>query len=663
MSDAILPRPASLYVRSDETFESIGRRIEDHTFGKPAAAWWLAVAGSLGLIGLLVLSVVWLLWEGVGVWGNNVPVTWALDIVGYDFWIGVATGSLGLSVLLLLCGQSWRNGVSRIAETVAVLAAAAAAVYPIIHLGRPWFFYWNLPYPNTLALWPQFRSPLYWDAVDILSYLAVSLTFWYVGLLPDLASLRDRAVDRLRNGETGDAPGARRGGFARRRAQIYGVAALGWRGSASHWQRWSHALRTIGLLGVLVVMSLQTGAAVMFAGTLEPGWHDTLLPVSFIVGALLSGVAATAAIVVVVRGAFGLGSLITETHLERLGRVLLVLGLLDLYCIASEIFGTLISGDSFEHALFAQRLSGPHAWAFWTMLIGSVAPVQLFWLRSARRTPMLLFIVALIVCVGSFADHFMVIVVTLQHDFLPSADQLYRIGVWGMATFLGSGGLFVFLLLLGFRVLPVLSLVDYRDLTHPGAPATRTPVSSDRLTMPKDAPLWGVAAEYGDAGTLLRSADALHEQNLGRVEMYSPMPLDGGARALGLRSHPVNWIAVAAVLAGGAAMMAMCLYATGYDYVFNIGGRPRFSWPAFVVPSVSFATLTGAVATFVALLLGNRLPRLNHPAFNIPGIGGATLDRYFLVVEKQDDGFEAGHVERAIRALPGRPLAVHRVPR
>ena len=643
------------FMRSDQTFETIGRAAEQPAFGGVGRSWWLALAASLGLVGMLVVSVGWLFFEGVGVWGNNVPVTWALDIVGYDWWIGVATGAFGISVLLQMTGQGWRSGFSRLAETIAVLAAAAAAIYPIIHLGRPWFFYWNLPYPNTMLLWPQFRSPLFWDAVDILAYLTVSLSFWYVGMLPDLASLRDRAVGRSQAGTSHR--------FVHRFAQIYGIAALGWRGSATQWRLWAQALRAIGLLGLVTVVSLQTGAAVMFAGTLEPGWHDTIEPVAFLVAALFSGVGAISVLTVVVRGAFGLESLITEAHLDRLGRLLLGLGLLDLFCTATQTLFPLVDGDHFELLALGQRLHGPHAWAFWVMLGSGLVTVQLLWLSAARQSPVLLLLIGGAVCLGSWADHFMVIVDTLQHDFLPSADHGYSIGLWGMATFLGSCGLFLFLLLLGLRLLPILSLAQLRELSHAGAEATRTPVASDRLDAPKDAPLWGIAAEYDEAEPMIRAASSLGRCKLGRLELYSPLELPGAERALGLSRRHVSPMTLVGVAVGGASMMGMCVYATAYDYVFDIGGRPLVSWPAFVVPTVSFAMLVGTLATVATLLFQARLPRLNHPAFNIPGIGGATSDRYFLVVEKQHETFNAAVVERAIASLPDRPLAVHRVGR
>ena len=456
-------RPAHLVARDfigkGQTFDTIGGEVADIAFTHPMRRWWLAFAAAMGLVGLLAISLIWLFAQGVGVWGNNIPVTWALDIVSYDWWIGVASGGLFVSGAFMLVDAQWRSAVNRITETLSLVAAAAAAVYPIIHLGRPWFFYWNLPYPNTFDLWPQFRSPLFWDAVDIISFLGVAIVFWYVGMIPDLATLRDRAVERI-----GSVKG--RAGAERLRAQLYGLIALGWRGSAMHWLRWTQAYRIVALLGVVLVVSLQTGAAVMFAGSVEPGWHDTLLPVAFLLGAIFEGVAFIAAMTVLLRAVFGLHELITPRHVDTLAKMLLVLSLLNLYCYAAEFFGTALGGDPFDLAVLHRRLFGNQAWAFWLILFASLVPPQLFWLPSLRRSGIALFLVGLLVAMGMFGDHFMVIVVTLQHDFLPSSAHAYEADVWGIATFVGSIGLFVALMLLAFRYLPLLSIVGTRRLAQ-----------------------------------------------------------------------------------------------------------------------------------------------------------------------------------------------------
>jgi Ni/Fe-hydrogenase subunit HybB-like protein len=357
----------SPYISPGETYETVGGKVAAIAFTHPGwRRWWLAFLGSLGLVALMAVCVGWLLYWGVDVWGNNIPVTWAQDIISYDWWMGIGTGALFVSAALLLANREWRSALNRAAETIALVAAGAAALYPIIHLGRPWFFYWNIPHPNTYALWPQFRSPLFWDAMAIISYLVISVSIWYVGMLPDLASLRDRPGPLLRR-------------------QLYGILALGWRGSAIHWVRWVIAYRTLAALGITVVVALQSGAAVMFAGILEPGWHDTLLPAFFIIGAVFSGLAMMAVVSVVLRFAFPLTQIITETHLDILGRLLLGLGLANTYCYAVEFFTTALGGDSYDVAMILRRLEGPDAWCFWMIVGFALVPVQLFWFRTLRR--------------------------------------------------------------------------------------------------------------------------------------------------------------------------------------------------------------------------------------------------------------------------------------
>ena len=469
--------PRDPLIAPGENWTSVGHEVTDVAFGHEGGMrWWYAFAVSLALVGMLAASVFWVLYEGTGVWGNNIPVTWALDIVGYDWWIGVACGGLMTSALLLLLGAEWRGAVNRITEAMAVIAAAAAGLYPIIHLGRSWFFYWNLPYPNTFLLYPQFRSPLYWDAVDIISFLGIALTFWYVGMMPDLAAMRDRAVDRV------ELYSNRPGNWTRvLKAQLYGIIALGWRGSVTHWQRWDHAYRMLAVFGVVLVVSLQTGAAVMFAGTVEPGWHDVLSPVSFVFAALFAGIGVVSTILVTMRAVFPLRPFITPRHFDMLGILLLGLGLANLYCYAADYATAALGGVGFDSAVMKHRFSGPNAWSTWAVILCSLVPVHLFWFRAVRRSAVALFLVGLLVAFGMWADHFMLIVITLQHDFLPSAAHSYSIDLIEVTTFLGTVGLFMFLLLLFLRYLPVLSIVGMRDL----------------IPAPSAAPAPGMAARRG----------------------------------------------------------------------------------------------------------------------------------------------------------------------
>ena len=641
-------RPA--FLAPGATYETIGADIAEIAFTHPRwRRWWIAFIAALALVGLLVIFVGVLLYQGVGMWGNNIPVTWALDIVSYDWWMSAACGGMMVSALLLLIDARWRSALNRVVETMALLSACAAAIYPIIHLGRPWFFYWNLPYPTSLLLWPQFRSPLYWDAVDIISFLGISLSFWYIGMLPDFATLRDRATEQARA----------RDGRGLLRAQLYGLAALGWRGSAVHWQRWTRAYRTIALLGVLVAVTLQAGASVMLAGSVEPGWHSTIMPFEFIAVSLWTGTALATVLLVVTRWAFALDPLITRHHLDILGRLLLGLGLLNLYCYLTDAFVTVLTGDGYDRAQLARRAFGEHAWALWVVLGCALLPVHLFWVPPLRRAPPLLFAVGCLVVVGMYADHFMVIVDTLQHDFLPSSAQPYRVAAWGVVTFIGDAGLFTALMLLALRYLPVVSILETRRLARIAQGPRRGAYEIDDA----DAPLWGVSAEFGAAEPMVAAVAFLRARGVGRIDAYTPIPVPAVETALRLTRPAIGPAALAGALVGGAFMFLLCTYATVWDYVFDIGGRPRFSWPYFIIPSVAFAMLCGTLGVLAVLLLLNRLPRLNHPAFNIPGFGSSTQDRFFAVVEARDDDFDAAAVERALQQLERPPLYVARVPR
>ncbi len=443
-----LARTRPNYLPPAHTDRTIGAQIAGITFDHPSSTRWLiAFAVCCGLVGLMIGAVGWLLYWGVGVWGNNIPVGWALDITSYDWWMGNACGALMVSALLLLLRQYWRGALNRTAETVAVLAAAAAGIYPIIHLGRPWFFYWTLPYPNNLDLWPQFRSPLVWDAFDIISFLIVAVLFWYVGMIPDLATLRDRAT-RLRQ------------------KQIYGVAALGWRGSAVHWARWVQAYRILALLGVLQAICTQCGASVMYAGTLEPGWHSTLLPAFYIVNAAFSGLGLVALIVSVIRYIYPMKSLITDQHLDVLGRLILAAGLLSTYCYCADFFFTSLGGDSYDRSVMMRRLTGLYAPSFWLIVAAALLPIHLLWFRAVRHSALMLAVLGILVMAGMWGDRFMSLVITQHRDFLPSSQALYTIGIWAVVTWIGTIGLFGMLLLLALRYVPVASIVESRLLAR-----------------------------------------------------------------------------------------------------------------------------------------------------------------------------------------------------
>ncbi len=428
------------------TYGGIGDTISRIALDHPGTRMWLIVfAASLMLFGLFIAALGMILTEGIGVWGNNIPVGWAFDIINYVWWIGIGNAGTLISALLLIFRQRWRNALNRFAETMTLLAAGCAAIYPMIHLGRPWFFYWTLPYPNTMLLWPQFRSPLVWDALAIIVYLLLSLMFWYLGMIPDLAAIRDSARGRIRQ-------------------RIYGIAALGWRGSSRHWGRWRQAYIILAALAVPLVVSVHSGVGMLFSVGIEPGWHTTLLPVFFVAGAMYSGFAVVLLIAVTLRHAFAIKHLVTERHLDALAKLLLATGLGTAYGYAAEMLFSWYGGDAFDHSVMMDRFFGPYAFSFWLVMLFNVISIQPLWFARVRRSPAALFVISLIVAIGMWFERFMIIVVTLHHDFLPSSAHTYRATFWEIATFVGTLGIFMTIMLLFVRYLPIMSITEEREL-------------------------------------------------------------------------------------------------------------------------------------------------------------------------------------------------------
>jgi molybdopterin-containing oxidoreductase family membrane subunit len=349
--------------------------------------------------------------------------------------------------VLLLFRQQWRTSINRFAEAMTLFAVACAGLYPILHLGRPWVFYWLLPYPNTLGLWPQFRSPLVWDVFAVSTYATVSLLFWYVGLIPDMATLRDRA--RRPQAQT-----------------FYGILAMGWRGSARHWRNYQTAYLLLAGLATPLVVSVHSIVGLDFAVSVVPGWHVTLFPPYFVAGAIFSGFAMVMTLAIPLRAVYGLEDFITARHLSNMAKVMLVTGLIVAYGYLMEVFFAWYSGNPHEWALTVNRAQGPYRFTYWSLIACNVVIPQLLWFRAVRRNVPLLFMIALIVNVGMWLERFVIIVISLNRDFLPSAWHMYYPTVWDFAQFFGSIGLFLTLLFLFIRFLPVISIFELRELVH-----------------------------------------------------------------------------------------------------------------------------------------------------------------------------------------------------
>jgi molybdopterin-containing oxidoreductase family membrane subunit len=412
---------------------------------KVTLGWVFGLAVAFSLLMLLNLSLGMLFAKGVGVWGLNVPVGWGFDITNFVWWIGIGHAGTLISAILLLLHQKWRTSINRFAEAMTLFAVACAGLFPAVHVGRPWKAYWLFPYPNTMGLWPQFRSPLLWDVFAVSTYATVSLLFWFVGLVPDLATLRDRAQNKF--------------------AQIaYGMAALGWRGSARHWARYETASLLLAGLATPLVVSVHTIVSFDFAVSLVPGWHTTIFPPYFVAGAVYSGFAMVLTLTIPLRKFYGLKDYITDRHLDNMAKVMLGTGLIVAYGYVMEGFMAWYNGSVYENYMILNRLSGPYWPAYWLLILCNIGIPQLLWRPSIRANAKALFAISIVINIGMWLERFIIIVTSLHRDFLPSSWGMFYPTPWDVGLLLGSMGLFLALLFLFIRFLPVISIFETREL-------------------------------------------------------------------------------------------------------------------------------------------------------------------------------------------------------
>jgi molybdopterin-containing oxidoreductase family membrane subunit len=419
-------------------------------------AWYVALAVSLGMLGIFAISLGWLLLTGVGIWGNNNTEGWAFPIVNFVFWIGIGHAGTLISAILFLMRQKWRTSINRAAEAMTIFAVMTAGIFPLFHTGRPWFAaYWLLPLPNDMAIWPQFRSPLMWDVFAVSTYLTVSVLFWFVGLVPDLATLRDRFAKRGQNLQ----------------AAIYGVLALGWRGSARQWHRYERAYLILAALSTPLVLSVHSVVSFDFAVAQVPGWHTTIFPPYFVAGAIFSGFAMVLTLMVPARYLFGLKDVIKEGHIEAMCKIILATGMMVGFAYGTEFFIAWYSGAPYEQFAFVNRAFGPYAWAYWIMVSCNVLVPQIFWFRRCRVNPWIVVGACLLVNVGMWFERFVIIVTSLSRTWLPSSWNYFVPTMWDAATLLGSFGLFFTLFLLFLRFLPAVAMFEVKlasDHAHAG---------------------------------------------------------------------------------------------------------------------------------------------------------------------------------------------------
>lgn len=433
--------------------DQIGSLILDHK--RHPKAWYVFVAiGGMGTL-MLLTSIAWLLFQGIGIWGNNQPVGWGFDIINFVWWIGIGHAGTLISAVLLLVRQQWRNSINRFAEAMTIFAVMCAGLYPLLHTGRPWVAYWLFPYPNVLGMWPQFRSPLIWDVFAVTTYITISALFWFIGLIPDFATLRDKTKNVIA-------------------AKVFAMLALGWRGSAKHWHRYEQAYLILAGLSTPLVLSVHSIVSLDFAVSIVPGWNVTVFPPYFVAGAVFAGFAMVLTFAIPLRKWYGLSDLITDTHLDWMAKIMLTTGLVVFYGYLAEVFYAWYSGVIWEEALIQNRFFGPYAVMFWALWLCNGLIPQILWWPKARKNVVVLFVVSQFVSIGMWLERFVIIPMSLHRDYLPSSWGMYVPTVWDFGMFFGTIGFFIMLMFLFFRFVPVINIFEMKDLLykkmgdHPG---------------------------------------------------------------------------------------------------------------------------------------------------------------------------------------------------
>jgi molybdopterin-containing oxidoreductase family membrane subunit len=432
-------------VRPGETFESVTEIVSKPMEMKLPSWWLIAFCSAISGVLLLKSMLAYLIWEGIGIWGLNNPVGWGYAIVNFVFWVGIGHAGTLISAILFLFRQKWRTAINRFAEAMTIFAVICAGIFPGVHIGRQWLAYWLFPIPNSMGMWPNFKSPLLWDVFAVSTYFTVSLLFWYVGLVPDLATVRDRAKSKVKQ-------------------VVYGIFSLGWTGSNRHWQNYEKAYLLLAALATPLVLSVHSIVSFDFAVSQLPGWHTTIFPPYFVAGAIFSGFAMVVTLMVLARQLFGLHSLVTIGHLERMNKVILLTGMLVGYAYGMEFFMAWYSGYQYETFAFINRATGPYAWAYWIMVSCNVISPQLFWFKKCRTSIPIMFIISIFVNIGMWFERFVITVTSLHRDFLPSSWDYYSPTWVDVCTFIGSFGMFFTLFLLFLRFLPMISISEIKNV-------------------------------------------------------------------------------------------------------------------------------------------------------------------------------------------------------
>lgn len=432
-------------IKGNQTFNSVTQKISEITETKANKYWYIAIAISSSMLFMMVAMIGWLFWEGIGIWGVSVPVGWGWAIVNFVFWVGIGHAGTLISAILFLFRQKWRTSINRFAEAMTLFAVMCALIFPGIHVGRVWAVYYMFPIPNQMGMWPNFRSPLLWDVFAVGTYFTVSLLFWFTGLIPDLATMRDRAKTKIRK-------------------VVLGIFSLGWRGGNRQWKHYEMAYLLLAGLSTPLVLSVHSVVSTDFATSVIPGWHTTIFPPYFVAGAIFSGFAMVSTLAIITRKIFGLEDFITINHLEKMNKIMLVTGMMVGYAYGCEFFIAWYGGNEYERFAFLNRAFGPYAWAYWTMISCNVLAPQIFWSKKLRTNVTVTFITTIFINIGMWFERFVIVVSSLSRDFLPSSWDYYTPTIFDIGIFIGSFGLFFTLFLIFLRFVPIIAISEVKNV-------------------------------------------------------------------------------------------------------------------------------------------------------------------------------------------------------
>jgi molybdopterin-containing oxidoreductase family membrane subunit len=443
------PLEPAVLIEGAQTDGTLNESLLNHVWRGAGRGWWALFGAALSMLGLLGIAIAYTLYRGIGAWGNNIPVGWAFGIINFVWWIGIGHAGTLISAILLLLQQKWRTSINRFAEAMTLFAVMCALLFPLLHTGRPWFAaYWLMPYPSVQGIWPQFKSPLTWDVFAVSTYFTISLLFWFLGLVPDLAALRDSSKSRTKR-------------------IIYGLFAMGWRGSGRHWAEYKWAYLLLAGLSTPLVLSVHTIVSFDFAVSVIPGWHTTIFPPYFVAGAVFSGFAMVATWMIPARYFLGLKHVVTTKHIENMCKVMLATGLMVSYGYIMEHFIAWYSGNPYEAGQFFKvRWFGPMAPIFWTMFFCNCVVPHFFWFKRFRTDMRVVFILSILINIGMWCERFNIVVTSLHRDFLPSSWENYAPTWVDITLFIGTIGLFSTLFLLFLKFVPAVAVTEIKELRH-----------------------------------------------------------------------------------------------------------------------------------------------------------------------------------------------------